>query len=318
MVGSGKQAGLIQALFITVLRGAGVQAICSVHLNKRPGIKMDEKEFNVDRALKDIGDVLYLCLRYEPCPAEKLDAAISCIDTIINDADYLRQCEYFFKTSGSSYVLFYFSNIIYNLKTKNDLVLTQDVLRWLSSVWKNFIQRNRNYQVYIHLHDLYSEIFKKYFPGDSTFINRLNNVNLVSEQFSGGTEGGDSELDRLEKFFQVSEEIISVMKPTYYFIFDFFREMKVFTGETSEDAERIEKAGLGGFGSGIYTYRTVVESACKSAAILEAAYLLLKKKKTARQFRIFDGKKKFLTTSEIYDIYAEKFNHLKKELGELK
>ncbi len=279
---------------------------------------MGDKEFKVDQALKCIGDVLYLCLKYEPCPVDRLDAAISHIDRIINDADYLRQCEYYFKASGSSYILFYFSNIIYNLKTKSDLVLTQDVLKWLSSVWKNFIQRNRNYQVYIQLHDQYSEIFKKYFPDDTTFIKKLDNINMVSELISGSSDEGDSELARLEKFYQVSEEIISVMKPTYYFIFDFFREMKAFTGETSEDAEKIEKAALGGFGSGINTYKSIVGNACKSAAILEAAYLLLKKKRATRQFRIFDGKKKFLTTSEIYDIYVEKFNLLKKELAELK
>lgn len=279
---------------------------------------MSDKEFKVDQALKCIGDVLYLCIKYEPCPADRLDAAISHIDKIINDADYLRQCEYYFKASGSSYILFYFSNIIYNLKTKSDLVLTQDVLKWLSSVWKNFIQRNRNYQVYIQLHDQYREIFKKYFPDDTSFIKKLNNINMVSELISGSSDESDSELGRLEKFYQVSEEIISVMKPTYYFIFDFFREMKAFTGETSDDAEKIEKAGLGGFGSGIYTYKSIVENACKSAAILEAVYLLLKKKRATRQFRIFDGKKKFLTTSEIYDIYADKFNQLKKELAELK
>ncbi|HOP64857.1 MAG TPA: hypothetical protein PK358_17005 [Spirochaetota bacterium] len=279
---------------------------------------MDENAFKVDSALKCIGEVLYMCLKYEPCPVERLDAAISHIDTIISDADYLRQCEYYFKASGSSYILFYFSNIIYNLKTKNDLVLTQDVLKWLSGVWKSFIQRNRNYQVYIHLIDSYSEIFSKYFPADSSFITRLNNVNLVSEQFISNPGDGDSELARLEKFFQVSEEIINVMKPTYYFIFDFFREMKASTGEDSDDAEDIEKAGLAGFGSGVYTYRSIVENACKSAAILEAAYLLLKKKKATRQFRIFDGKKRFLTTSEIYDIYADKFNLFKRELSELK
>ncbi len=279
---------------------------------------MDEKEFRVDQALRDIGDVLYLCLKYEPCDPEKLDAAILKIDTIINNGDYLRQCEYYFKASGSIYILFYFSNIIYNLKTKSDLVLTQDVLKWLSGVWKSFIQRNRNYQLFIQLHDRFNEIFQRYFPGDSTFINRLSNVNLVSEQFAGNTGEGDSELDRLEKYFQVSEEIIGVMKPTFYFIFDFFREMKIFTGKSSDDEELIEEAGLAGFGHGIYTYKTIVECACKSAAILEAAYLLLKKKKAVRQFRIFDGKKKFLTTAEIYDIYAEKFNQLKKELGELK
>jgi len=279
---------------------------------------MEEREFNVDNALRTIGDVLYKCLKYEPCPAPELDEALSFIEIIANDTEYLKQCEYFFKSSGSNYILFYFSNIIYNLKTKSDLVLSQDVLKWLSSVWKNFIQRNKNYQVYIQLHDKFLPVFSKYFPEDTSFINRLENINLVSEEFGGHNPESESLLDRLEKFFQICEEIIGVMKPTYFFIFDFFREMKVFTGESSPDADMIERRGLANFGAGKWTYKTVVIDACKSAAILEAAYLILKKKRTSRQFRIFDGKKKFLTTSEIYDIYVTKFNMLKKELGELK
>ena len=236
----------------------------------------------------------------------------------MNDPGSLGQCEYYFKAVGSSYILFFFSNIIYNLKTKNDLFLTQDVLKWLASVWKNFIQRNKTYQNYFRLMDVYTGTMQKYFTEDTSFINKLSNVNQVSDQFVNVKGGDDSELDRLEKFFQVSEEISNAMKPTYFFLQDFFKEVNIATGEFPPEAEAIEKNGLSGFGQGEYTYKRIVEYACKSAGILEAVYLLLKKKKSTRQFRIFDGKKRFLTTSEIYDIYAEKFSSLKKEYGELK
>jgi len=278
---------------------------------------MEDANLKVDQALREIGEVLLKCLRYEPCPIERLDASINAIDEIMNDPGSLGQCEYYFKATGSNYVLFFFSNIIYNLKTKNDLILNQDVLRWLGSVWKNFIQRNKNYLNYFPLIDTYSETMKKYFAEDTSFINKLSNVSQVSEQFVNSNTGDDSELDRLEKFFQVSEEISNGMKPTFYFLLDFFREVKISTGEFPEEAELIEKNGLAGFGHGAYTYKRIVEYACKSAGILEGVYLLMKKKKSARQFRIFDGKKKFLTTSEIYDLYAEKFSSLKKEFGEL-
>jgi len=279
---------------------------------------MHDENMKVDQALHEIGDVLLKCLRYETCPVERLDSSILSIDEIMNDPGSIGQCEYYFKATGSSYILFFFSNIIYNLKTKNDLILTQDVLKWLASVWKNFIQRNKTYQHYFKLMDAYSETMKKYFSEDTSFINKLSNVNQVSDQYVNVQGGDDSELDRLEKFFQVSEEIASGMKPTFYFLQDFFKEVKISTGEFPVDAELIEKRGLPGFGHGIYTYKRIVEYACKSAGILEGVYLLMKKKKATRQFRIFDGKKKFLTTSEIYDIYAEKFSSLKKEYGELK
>ncbi len=279
---------------------------------------MRDENQKVDRALHEIGDVLLKCLRYEPCPIERLDAAVVSIDEIMNDPGSLGQCEYYFKATGSSYILFFFSNLIYNLKTKNDLILTQDVLKWLASVWKNFILRNKTYQNYFRLMDAYSETMKKYFAEDTSFINKLSNVNQVSTQFVNVQEGDDSELDRLEKFFSISEEIASGMKPTFTFLQDFFREVKIATGEFPEEAEDIEKNGLSGFGHDIYTYKRIVEYACKSAGILEGVYLLMKKKKSARQFRIFDGKKKFLTIPEIYDIYVEKFSSLKKEYGELK
>ncbi|PKL16622.1 MAG: hypothetical protein CVV49_15245 [Spirochaetae bacterium HGW-Spirochaetae-5] len=279
---------------------------------------MQDDNLKVDLALREIGDVLLQCLRYETCSIERLDAALISIDEIMNDPGSLGQCEYYFKATGSSYILFFFSNIIYNLKTKNDLILTQDVLRWLASVWKNFIQRNKTYQNYFRLMDAYSETMKKYYSEDTSFINKLSNVSLVSQQFINGNGEDDSELDRLEKFFQVSEEISNAMKPTFYFLQDFFREVKISTGEVPREAEIIEAKGLSGFGHEIYTYKKIIEYSCKSAGILEAVYLLLKKKKPIRQFRIFDGKKRFLTTSEIYDLYVEKFSSLKKEFGELK
>ncbi len=279
---------------------------------------MHDENLKVDLALREIGDVLLRCLRYETCSIERLDAALVSIDEIMNDPGSLGQCEYYFKATGSSYILFFFSNIIYNLKTKNDLMLTQDVLKWLASVWKNFIQRNKTYQNYFRLMDLYSDTMKKYYSEDTSFINKLSNVNLVTQQFISGNAEDDSELDRMEKFFQVSEEISNAMKPTFYFLQDFFREVKISTGEVPKEAEIIEAKGLSGFGHETYTYKKIIEYSCKSAGILEAVYLMLKKKKPIRQFRIFDGKKRFLTTSEIYDLYMEKFSSLKKEFGELK
>ncbi|HNX25629.1 MAG TPA: hypothetical protein PKG60_16395 [Spirochaetota bacterium] len=279
---------------------------------------MQDENLKVDLALREIGDVLLQCLRYEPCPVARLDASLASIDEIISDPGRLGQCEYYFKAAGSNYILFFFSNLIYNLRTKNDLILTQDVLKWLASVWKNFIQRNKTYQNYFRLMDIYSEVMKRYYEEDTSFINKLSNVSQLNDQFIDGKGGDDSELDRLEKFFQVSEEISNGMRPTFTFLQDFFREVKIATGEFPVEAEFIEKKGLSGFGHDIYTYKKIIEYACKSAGILEGVYLLLKKKKSSRQFRIFDGKKKFLTTSEIYDIYAEKFSSLKKEYGELK
>lgn len=279
---------------------------------------MSEVKLKVDHSLREIGDVLIICLRYEPCAYERLDNAVKLIDEIMNDPGCLSQCEYYFKASGSNYILFFFSNIIYNLKTKNDLLLTQDVLRWLASVWKNFIHRNRNYQSYFSMMLYYSEKMKKYYSEDDESISKLSNVSQVRDNFLNSKPGEESELDRMEKFFQLSEEIASAMKPTYTFLQDFYREVRVCTGEFPPEAEEIERKGLAGFGHSIYTYKKIIEYGCKAAGILEAAYLLMKKKKSSRQFRIFDGKKKFLTTSEIYDVYAEKFSSLNREYGELK
>ncbi len=281
---------------------------------------MEEKieKIEIHEALNEIGEVLLCCLRYEPCSVIRLDKALELIDGIINDPDNLKACEYYFKSSGGNYVLFFFSNIIYNLKTKNDLYLTPDVLIWLASVWRNFIKRNKAYQSFFKLHNNYLQVFKNYFDEDSSFINRLTNINNISEQFLKDNQNDDSELARFEKFYQITEEIVHVMKPTYFFLLDFIKERKIATGSSFEGADDIELAGLANFGHDIFTYKKIIATACKTLAILEGVYLLLKKKKSNRQFRIFDGKKKFVTTAEIYDVYSEKFDIMKKEYMELK
>lgn len=281
---------------------------------------MEEKieKIEVHEALNEIGEVIVCCLKYDPCPVARLDKALELIDGIINDPDNLKACEYYFKSSGGNYVLFFFSNIIYNLKTKNDLYLTPDVLKWLAGVWKNFIKRNKTYQSFIKLQNNYSQIFKNYFDEDSSFINRLTNINNISDQFLKDNQDDDSELARFEKFYQITEEIANVMKPTYFFLLDFIKERKIATGHSLEGADGIDEKGLANFGYDVYTYKKVIATGCKTLAILEGVYLLLKKKKSNRQFRIFDGKKKFVTTAEIYDIYSEKFDSMKKEYMELK
>lgn len=279
---------------------------------------MNSRDLKVDRALREIGDVLLVCLRFEICPIERLNAALASIDEIMNDPGSLSQCEYYFKASRGSYILFFFSNIIYNLKTKNDLILDQEVLKWMASVWKNFIKRNKNYQELFPVMDSYMVTIKKYFSDeDSAYIDRLGNVNHISDQFLNSNDSDRYELEQMEKFCQMLEEVSNFMKPTFFFLQDFFREVKISTGEYPPEAKIIESNGLPGFGHENYSYKRIVEYACKSAGILEGVYLLLKKKKPARHFRVVDGRKKFMTTSEIYDYYAEKFSSLKNEYGEL-
>ena len=81
---------------------------------------MEGMELNIDEALEEIGSAVLKSISYRRNPAEKVDAIVATVDTIINNPLYLSQCEHHFKESGSNYLLFYISNIIYNLK-KNDM-----------------------------------------------------------------------------------------------------------------------------------------------------------------------------------------------------
>ncbi len=274
---------------------------------------------NIQSALENIGEAVMVSLSYKPYPLDKLDKIINLVEDIRNHPQYLRECEEHLKSSGSNYVLFFLSNIIYNLKRQGELRLTPEVLKWLGSVWINFLRRNRSYQDMFTLFDDYRIKFRKYYPGEGSFVNQINNVNLVKEDFilESEIEGEQTPLKNLEKFYQVGSEIIAAMKPTYFFLMDYYYERKMNTGVDYNEAVQLEMGGLSRFGFRHYTYFDIAVLLCQALGILEAVYLLLKKKKSSRRLIMIDGKQKFLTVLEIYAMYLERFSAMKKELTNL-
>lgn len=121
---------------------------------------------NIDQALTRIEKAVMAAINYNCHPYDQLDEINTLIDSIITGESSLRQCEDHFKAGGTDDVLFYLSNILYNLKTKSDLVLTPEILKWMGSVWKNFINRNRSYQEFLPQYDRYASMMEKYYPGE--------------------------------------------------------------------------------------------------------------------------------------------------------
>ncbi len=280
-------------------------------------IIMTEK-INIPAALEEIGNALIFALEYRPFDPDKIDRLIKIIDTIIDDPGYIVECQEHFRSAGSNYILFFLSNIIYNLKQQGELVLTPEVLKWLSSVWKNFLKRNKSYQENLMLFSEERKKLNKYYPGEGNFVNQIDNVNQVREDFVDNYNEEESPLTHLEKVYQVSSEVLTWMKPTYFFLMDYYYERKLNTGEEDENAVRLETGGLAKFGHQSCTYFDIALLAARALGVLEAAYLLLKKKKSSRRIITIDGKQKFLTTAEIYVLYLDKFNSMKKEITALK
>jgi len=273
---------------------------------------------DIDEELETIGKAVFASISYECYPVNEIDNVIKSIDDIITDNSVLKNCENHLKSSGSDYVLFFLSNIIYNLKAKGELVLTPDVLKWLGSVWKNFLTRNKTYQEFLPLYGRYSMLFNKYYPGDGTFVNQIENVHLVKEDFIDNMSPEFTAIKELEAFYTKANDILTTMKPTYFFLLDYYYEKKMATGEDLQDAVVLESLGLTGFGYSKYTFRNIALVTCQCLGILEATYLILKKRKMNKQLTNFDGKLKLLSVSEIYDMYLKKFNQMKKELLNLK
>jgi len=148
--------------------------------------------------------------------------------------------------------------------------------------------------------------------------NQIENVNMVRDDFINSADLDNPPLLDLEKFYQQTAEILTQMRPTYFFLLDFYYEKKIATGQDTIEAEILEKEGLINFGHKGFTFGEIAVLACQALGILEAIYLILKKKKTARRLLNVDGRQKFLTSSEIYNIYLDKFNQMKKELITLK
>ncbi len=278
----------------------------------------DPRTSEIYGLLDDICEAVMTALKYEFYKYENLDAVSQSIDDIIKEPANIRICEKYFKSSAHGDVLFFLSNIIYNLKTKNDLVLSSDVLIWLGSVWKNFIKRNKSYQDLFPAFNEYGSHFVKYYSTDEKTITQIENVQLVKEDFLADPDSENTRIKNLEKFSTSTTELLSWMKPTYSFLLDYYYERKLKAGEDSSVGVNLEKNGLGGFGHEGFTYRDVTMLACKSLGVLEALYLVLKKKKTSRQIISINGKSRLLSTAEVYNIYRDKFNEMKNELMNLK
>jgi hypothetical protein len=274
-------------------------------------------DLNIHRTLEDIGEAVMASLAYRRYPIDRLDAITQSIDNIMSHPANRRECEDHLRSSGTNYVLFFISNILYNLKQRGQLVLTEEIMKWLASVWKNFLKRNRSYQEMFPRFDEYRIVFKKHYPGSGVFVNQIENVNLIKEDFVSDSEAEDGPIRSLERFFQGTAEVQNAMKPSYFFLLDYYYEKKMTTGADSSEAVALEAGGISKFGQLGYTYADVTLLCCQALGILEAAYLILKKKKSQRRLISFDGKQKFLTTPEIYTMYLDKFNSMKKELTNL-
>mgnify|MGYP001552784700 CR=1 FL=1 len=275
-----------------------------------------ENTIDIEKALTKIGSAVMKALTYESYPYDELDVVLDLIESIMSKESYLIDCEIHLKSSGSEFVLFYISNILYNLKTKEELKLTPDSLKWLGSVWKNFIIRNKSYQDLFKLVDKYKKQFDSYYPVGGNFVNQIDNAHLVKQDYIDDDPEG-THLKNLEKFYLITTEVISWMKPTYFFLLDYYYELRIRTGHTNVEGTVLEKNGLIGFGQKLYSYNDLSVMSCQTLGVLEAIYLILKKKSSSRRIFTIDGKQKFLTTPEIYNFYLEKFNAMKKELQNL-
>jgi len=271
---------------------------------------------NLDRALEKIGEAVLASLSFSGYPSDKLDKYITLIDEMSANPAYLKETEQYLKSTSGNHVLFFISNIIYNLKAKTDLNLTPETLKWLGSVMKNFLKRNRSYQQYFSIIDTFRKKFEKYFPGEKITVNKIDNVNIVKEDYIQN-EKGEAELKELEGFFHITSELMAWMKSTYFFLEEYYAERGTATGESPPEAQALRNSGLAGFGQKNYTYRDILILCAESLAMLEAVYLTLKKKKSARRVVVIEGEQKFLNIPEIYDLYLEKFNALKKEISGL-
>ena len=158
---------------------------------------------------------------------------------------------------------------------------------------------------------------RKYYPGGGTFVSQIDNVNLVKDDFVSDSDSEESPIRKLERFYQAAQEVLNAMKPSYFFLLDYHYEKKMSTGLDSSEAVALEAGGLMKFGQLNYTYADIAVLVCQCLGILEAAYLILKKKKSQRRLVNVNGKQKFLTSPEIYNYYLDRFNAMKKELTNL-
>lgn len=271
----------------------------------------------ITKTLEQIEEAVYAALLYQFYPLDQVESTNRAIDSLISKPENLALCESYFKSRGENNVLYFISNILYNLKTKNQLVLTPEVFKWLGSVWKNFLTRNRTYQESMPVFADYRERLNKYFPGGS-LVHKIENVHLVTQDFLVESDDENTPLRKLERFYKTFSEIMSWMKPTYYFMLDYYYEWQARSSDSVDKKLVDSLESFKNFGHQGYTFGVISYVVCQSLAILEAVYLVLKKKKSSRQIVSFNGKSRLLSTSEVYEIYRDKFQEAREELARLK
>ncbi len=272
----------------------------------------------IAHTMKRIGNAVLTSINYKTLPKNELKEVISLIDSVITCNNTIIDCEIYLKSIGKEDFLLFLSNIIYNLKAKSDLILTPEILKWLGSVWKNFIKRNLIYIEFKPEFDQHKKRIRKYYSENSKVINQIQNAHFVKQEYIDEADPEYIELRNLEEFYRISTDILNTMRPTYFFLLDYYYEVKLALGQTLNEGVRLELSGLSKFGEEGYNYEDISILTCQILGVIEATYLMLKKKKKQKQLINIDGKQKFLTINEIYNIYLNKFNDMKKELMKLK
>lgn len=275
-------------------------------------------KLDISKLLEKMGEAVMCALAYKVYPVEKIEEFIKIIDIMTDNPSYLLDCEIYFRTAEAHDVLLYISSVLYNLKTQSELKINPKELTWLCSVWKNFLKRSISYQKIFPMVDYFRGKFKEYYNNAGSFVNQINNVNLIKEELIDNATPENAPLTKLENAHHTLTEILSWMKPTYFFLLDYYYQGTMKENLDIDEAFKHENMGLGNFGQSNYTYFDLTFLACQTLGVLEAAYLILKKKKTSKRIVTIDGKQKFLTSSEIYNIYLNKFTEMKKEINKLK
>jgi hypothetical protein len=272
---------------------------------------------NIPAALEQIGESLISALEYKRYPVEELDKSLEFIEEMSKNPDLISECEKHFKSEESSYVLFYISNTLYNLKTKSQITLNPETMKWLTSVWKNFLIRDKKYQEKFGVIDQYRKEFEEFFPAGSVFVNQIENVQFIKERYIK-VNNSQELIKGLEHFHHSMSELKSWMKPTYFFMLDYYYERRLKTGQDNINAVLLEREGLWGFGETGYSYGEISVMNTQALAFLEGVYLILKKTDTGKKIIILDGKQKFLSVPEIYNRYVESLAAAKKEIVSIK
>ncbi len=137
------------------------------------------------RHLEDIGEAVLAAIGYRRHPLTALTASWSS-STRSRTRPPGPGARSTWKSAGSNYVLFSFPTLPYNSAKSGQLVLSEDVPKWLGERLEEFPETRQGLpgdalrRVPISL--------RKYYPGAGSFVNQLENVNLIKDDFTLSAE----------------------------------------------------------------------------------------------------------------------------------